>query len=791
MPTKFSHVTIRPSQGGALVVSPSADVAGSTSYTEKLNFRRDLDGEVRREGYELFNPAGLDVTPYQQCRPDPASSDPVRQLHQFADKNGRRVLVAAQGGKLYRFKFETTQDYAVSTYADSNYVGSLGSTYAWEEIATGLQTSRRWECVSFSGVCFFNNGADLPLYYDPLESSATAKPVYGLRELGIASVGTIAEYEGRLIVADIWEITTGFDAYWMNDSSVTDKYVHMHDHASVTTTGNVKLTRYPYRVRWSSYTQPTLFGQSIKGTTSNSGGDGYFETDYPLSFGNGKPESFNTGDSLSILNAGINGSTMSLHSFSNHDGVVQYVVEEPGVGYDGTSTVEVTSPTSGTTATGTMTRSASGGIQSIAVNVNGSGYYEAPVVTINKGSSSGYGATIRAVLGLEVQPSATTPLTITGATSVVNGAGKTVTKYTLSDEVENVASDCTMMLYDEIGAGAGWRDFTEDGSTILKFEKLGNQLYAYREGGYFVISATTEAMDGIPTVFNFDGRYLGERVANYRHTVINIGGVKHLFAGTNGVFEVTRASTEPKLSTMFEVGPEWWNTISTDEYENVYSVDNPITREVFICYPLDSGKGVVAYDYVNNTISEIDEHYEAAAAIMKPKEDNTGREEMWFVFWSDGDLVRYGFGQTGYRIYSRKGLDYTSRLRSGLIDFGDTFSDKQMRSYALQLSDVVVAPSNTIQIDPQPKIRLFTNSSVHGVGQNEVMDEVNNLDYVLLNDIKNENMIPLYLRANYYRDEIEVSGKDNPMKVVGRTFEVSKSDDRSTLQVIGQGAFPS
>ena len=59
----------------------------------------------------------------------------------------------------------------------------------------------------------------------------------------------------------------------------------------------------------------------------------------------------------------------------------------------------------------------------------------------------------------------------------------------------------------------------------------------------------------------------------------------------------------------------------------------------------------------------------------------------------DGQVVRYGYGppEVGstepYRIYDRLGYGYKSELRSGLIDFGDSFSDKEVRSYVLELSN--------------------------------------------------------------------------------------------------------
>jgi hypothetical protein len=192
-----------------------------------------------------------------------------------------------------------------------------------------------------------------------------------------------------------------------------------------------------------------------------------------------------------------------------------------------------------------------------------------------------------------------------------------------------------------------------------------------------------------------------------------------------------------------------------------------------------------------------------------------------------GALVRYGYGPPiygntePYRVYNRIGYGYLSKIRSGLIDFGDSFSDKEVRSYVLELSSKYdVAPI---------RVKISTTTAPQGTEQVETMSVIDGVtyDYVTLNQLKDENMIPLYLRAPYIRDEISVlpqyersslnyieSGYvkektlvnpdgiqvasfyivsseakviDNPVKLVGRTFEASGVNTRATTQATGQG----
>jgi hypothetical protein len=161
-------------------------------------------------------------------------------------------------------------------------------------------------------------------------------------------------------------------------------------------------------------------------------------------------------------------------------------------------------------------------------------------------------------------------------------------------------------------------------------------------------------------------------------------------------------------------------------------------------------------------------------------------------------------------VYSRLGYGYHSSIRSGLIDFGDSFSDKECRSYVIELSSKYGTTPT--------RVKISTTTAPQGTEQVETMQVVDGkeLDYVELNNLKDENMIPLYIKAPYLRDEIIVLPeyeysptiavepgyierqetffdsalplvKDNPIKIVGRTFEVSGVNTRSTTQAYNQG----
>ena len=51
--------------------------------------------------------------------------------------------------------------------------------------------------------------------------------------------------------------------------------------------------------------------------------------------------------------------------------------------------------------------------------------------------------------------------------------------------------------------------------------------------------------------------------------------------GFNGIYQVDRAASQPKLLQPMEKGTRFWENLSGDNAEAVFTVDNSETREVF------------------------------------------------------------------------------------------------------------------------------------------------------------------------------------------------------------------
>ena len=888
MTKRYKNITIHPAQGGALIGSASDDVpttqesnflSSSANYTTKINFRRETDGELRREGWELFNPKETKAELGQWGNNigfDPIDAKyPIRAIHQFPGANGTPTLIAIAGGKVWRLR-SADASYAQDYGGGNNYsIGPDGKEYwldadedfYWQEIycfdrhmdvvePNGSLKSPfeggayRWEIVDVKNHVVINNGVDLPVVYK--SEWDVAEPLYGLRENGVISVGTIASYQDRLFCGDLTVIVKGYDK-WFTQAS--DPYGHIYESSLYGPQVNVQ--RYQYRMVYSSEGDPKLFNSGIvsgDAVVMESGGipgimtvhaDGQYEFQPDYNF-----------------KIGTRGSMYKLYN----DGLYQS---------DEAYTVNMISPTPNVYLADQKTLLTS----SIFLDIN----YD----------SGGSYATASDDVNNEIVPYSTD----FGPDNVYNTYDddfkdywETWTSYKLvnteGDDIGLVQpglGESGALLLDpgsyvvvlrpyveQLRSPAAFREFPEDGSRILRMKSLADKLVVYRDSGFFFLSRTNST--DFP--FAVEPRYTGGRVADFRHTIIDIDGKQHLFMGNSGIYAINRSSTEPQQISMFEIGPPFWQRVPPDLAEFVYAVDNPITREIFIMCPLGlleneqgdyinekgdiiyseanfdyattesrevyaddpykSGDqefwdleptyppqpklkwGVIAYDYVNKTLSEIDVSFTSCAYIRKPKHNRVGPEEAWFIMGvhqAEGDdyvypgtqyrddaqyggvLCRYGYGppkvneREPYRIYSRLGEGYESKIKSGLIDFGDSYSDKECRAYVLELS----SKYGTTPV----RVRISTSTAPQGTEIIETMQTVDGqeIDYVELNNLVDENMIPMYVRAPYIRDEITVLPEydndgnvvNNPIKITGRTFEVSGVDTRSTTQTYNQG----
>lgn len=305
MPSRYQPTTLRPTEGGQLSTRPSQEVSSVNNYVTKENWRRDLDQEIRREGWLYFQPA----TDRELGTQHLAVNAPVTLLHMVRRPNGRTAVIAAAGDKLYRFFALEDPYYFVDAYMEDDCVYIDCEQADWIVIGEGFDTTtaHRWEAVDINGWVILNNGVDLPVSYRVEDYAVT--PLYELRENGIVSVGTIAAYNSMLVCADTTEIR---DDYFDLVLGGVDPYGPVSSDYTI---------RVQYRIVVSNLGDPTSFGSNGNASVSANGTVIYWTTF--------RPSWAVAGAEITIAGAGTLGGNLTTTIVSS--GLLTSIIAAPAV----------------------------------------------------------------------------------------------------------------------------------------------------------------------------------------------------------------------------------------------------------------------------------------------------------------------------------------------------------------------------------------------------------------------------------------------------------------------------
>ncbi len=667
MAKRFTSISVSPTDGGRLMSRVSASEAGLSNYKVKRDFRRDSDYEMRREGYDYFGDLGSLSVGTQPFPAGVSSTDEITLVHLSRSTTGKTQVVVGTKTALYLYNalegdYVSDPNSANNPYFDVvNVVGGTEPYFGdveWKQIGSGFSSSgRRWEAVNVSGYTIFNNGVDLPVHWRIGQTSVT--PMHELRDLSIASVGTIAAFNNILMLGDIREIPAASHTAWMNGSTPYGMYSE-----------GLATDKYQYRLLWSVLDKPTEFGVPVSGTTTSS------STTLTLDF---PSESFVAGDEVVVLGAAVAGGNLY-----------------------------------------------------------------------------------------------TTISSISGTTVVLSDAASTAT------------SSAILQKQSAVGSITGFDDLQDDASGIVKMGELMGQLVIYKDTSNFLARYT-----GVPTSpFSFAriGSSEGKGMY-YKNTLVNVDGKYHVYAGRNGFYRFDLQNRQPKelavmdlCSDIFFDSPD----VNIGNSDKIFSSFNTNTSEVWFMFPSSTDDKAICLDTRYQTVSTTSIDVTAAASVKRPTINIQPVEtEDWFVMGtSDGVLLTYGkvdkplswWSNKDEIFYRRKSktdtttkTPYSSVLSSGLGDFGDQFNEKDIRSYLPNLSSKQEGLTNLgISVSIFSANTQATQESL-SVGPVSV-------------DEPEENSIALFARAHNFRDEITVSGKDNPVRLASRTYEVSKVGSRSAIR---------
>lgn len=835
---RYKSFTFAPAQGGMLMASVSKDTVGVKNYTTKRDFRRKLDREQRREGYDYFAPKDdLFSGQYSQ---DTGTSAEINLVHMARRPNGdKAVIVGTTTGYLLRYEGKDEVRY-FNDVRDSNFLDadgdgdkdfddsyvqisfgselvsgnysnnvknvsvSTGSEYYFKKggaeisLTNGNQSltasgffkaqsstvtlnsyvgdaavsasikkrntssdysksvpdewriihspdsnsvnRKRWEAVNINGYAIFNNGADLPLVYRVEQDKA--EPIYALREAGIARVGSIAELNGILVCGDISQIQEDDLDSYMKTASPYGYY-----------TGPVD--KVGYRVVFSDVDRPDSFGATANATI--------FEGARVMAW-SWQPKSIGR-DEVTIVGAGVGGGNLTANivgQYSKTATPVTVATPRKSVVYNEGEYLEGVK----------LLDSDEKEFEGINVSALSAAIEEGEVIFFDNGSS------------LELEKSASQGATVLYGKLLGNISGTqkgNAAQYyaKLDREAYESVNKTEVAKSGAYSSTSGFDDLQDDGSTILKMAKLQNVLVIYKETSIFIAEYTGNT----DAPFRFNSiKIPSAKCLKYRHTVVNAEGMAHIYAGNSSFYTFDLSSRKPKEIVAFKNADTlFFDNAEIANTESIFATDNQLTKEIwFVTNKGASSDKAICYDYIFRTLSTTSITATAAATVEKP-----GSSEDWFVMGNgSGIVLLYGlnnesnarwsgkefFSRRGNTNYSNQALGYDSILESGAEDFGDSFGEKDIRSYVLHLAHTSDSPSTRLDI--------FGYHNVGDVVSGSASENL--LDTRTYDDPDTKNLFPLYFKQHYFQDRIQVSTGN--VQYAGKTYEVAGVDSRSFVR---------
>jgi hypothetical protein len=826
----MSAITVKPSDGGKLITRAATADAGASNYLVKRNWRRDLTDEIRREGHDYFIPLSSESDAQSQPFPVddsfPADEREINLIYVVRRPNGESAVVVGTKTTLFRFNVD------LSGYVEGEYVEDIyspdpaGVPYfeepsRWQIIGEGFsENGRRWEVSSIDGETVFNNSVDLPVSYRV--EWRFVKPLYELREQGVVSVGTIAEFNGILLCGDVTELT----------ETDLDTYLGLEDSGVITVTQ----TGFTRSGAITATTSTTL------GVTTMTASAPIFTSDDAarfVLFSDGSQAEIDvfvnseevrlasnlaiTTDRSFIIDEAYNFYPTDVDGFSLIASAPLFTADMVGldVTFPDGSTRRITKYISTTHVKTDTTFPANGGVAGIIKWDNPDAYiakdafpasvtmnqrqYKIIWSELNKPSSFAYRGLVAARNSSRTLEIARTMKSIQQFDEVIiEGAGESGGVLATIGGISSVkissvgpgfiTLNTTPITSTDAGyiskrsaidSTAGYDDLQDDGSGILKMMPLQNRLVIYKDTTIFLAAYTGDNVK--PFVFERVG-IPHDRTLHYRNTLVCINGLAHVFAGRREFYQfdlTTRIPTQVPSADLVE--NLFFDYANIEDTESIFAADNTNTQEIWIVIPANTADPVLAYDYKYQTFSTVDFAPSAAATVKDavfPLVRETGNQ--FLIGTSTGVLLMYGLTteprsswdnerQITYRRndrpYSADKDDYDSTLTSSLIHFGDPFNEKHISNYVLQFSSV---PEIALPDDPQsPDITVTFNTSKNQKGTLNYLGKVNILDS------NKHGLVPMHSTFHYFQDNVVASGSNNPMRVHMRTFDVRMLGSKS------------
>lgn len=346
----------------------------------------------------------------------------------------------------------------------------------------------------------------------------------------------------------------------------------------------------------------------------------------------------------------------------------------------------------------------------------------------------------------------------------VSGLGNSLL---ISETAETDIEEQPVEQADAFGSIVGFEDLQGDSSAILRILNLSDVLVIYKETCIFTATYT----GSVENPFDFVRLMIPEELSLvYRWTLVDVGGLFHVFAGSNSFYRFDLSSRVPRIINELEVISDVFFTQATlEQTDEIFGAISGVTNEIFFFFPSASSEKAICFDYKYSTVSTSSIDMTAAATVRKPGVGAELTVRLFLMGNSDGTVLVYGkadqaqaswanakeifYRREDYPFDDSEGA-YLSALESGLGDFGDSAAVKDLTGYVLHLASQ--SPNCGL------KWKLYG-------ARNADEPPVLLMDHFIPSP-KTQNLLPAYFRQNYFKYRIEIGGVNNPCRIAKHAF---------------------
>lgn len=658
MRRKLITVSTKVTSGGALATKLFPEDVGFSNYRVKRNFRRSDAYDIRREGALNFRPNTLLPEGSQPFPTGGEDGNAIRMVSEVTRPNGQRCILASTDGTLYRYMAMDDGAYALD-YFGEDYNAESGET--WGVIGSGYNgPGRQWRSEVVNGTAFINNGVDLPITYRV--EWTEARPVYELRDAGVASVDVIKEYNGTLFCGNIRQLTE--EAMDLVMGAIQSGTVTAGQSGSTYSgINNCTTNGTTFVVMDSPFFAPGMEGKTLR-------------------WMNGERRTITA--VVSPVTAAVDSPVDTLEAMPVFvlNGYSDLVVSASGDIFTSDMVGETITWESGDSRTITEFLDARTVIVDADYHVD-SGVFEITNPAAYRAVTDSAlldGIQYRLVWSQADEPSrfaATVPGSITKGTFllklkrptrflsggneiIVVGAG--INGGNLTAKILNIAADKRTIILDAtafetvtdtevsrsdtVGSTSGYADIQDDGSAIQGIETLDRYLVILKEDSIFIGSSTGNAS----APYAFERRYTGPNGLYHKTTLqkLSYSGREFLvYAGRDDFFSYSLANGAPDIIQPLSMCRNlFFDRIDSENTMDAVVATNKVTHEVVFSWPDDgvSEDRSLCFDYRYGTASTWTLSITCGNTVRRPMVGSgSGPYEEWFIFGtSTGKVARYG-----------------------------------------------------------------------------------------------------------------------------------------------------